>query len=328
MSKIKIERVILVDKNNRKIGIEEKIRAHKKGKLHRAFSVIIFNSEGELLIQKRAKEKYHSAGLWANACCSHPRPKEKLEEATHRRLKEEMGFDCELKKAFNFIYKVNLKNELIEHELDHVFFGEFGGNPKPNKKEVIAYKWISIKNLRADIKKNPDKYASWFKIILNKTKYFKDKVWEVEMIGIEEVKIKTKKKFQIIDITNKVKKHILKEKVDNGEVSITTKHTTTAIRINENEPRLFKDIKKYLDYLVPENKKYYHDEIEKRKHCPKNEPKNAPAHIKALLMGASETLPIEKGKLNLGKWQRVLFIEMDGPRNRTYTIELIANKKI
>lgn len=164
----KKERVILVNEKDKKIGTEEKMKAHQEGKLHRAFSVLIFNKKGEMLIQKRAKTKYHSGGLWTNTCCSHPRPKETLKKAVKRRLKEEMGIECkDLKKIFSFIYKVKVGN-LIEHEFDHVFLGKFEGNPKPNKKEVEDWKWISPKELKREMKKNPQKYTPWFKIILKK----------------------------------------------------------------------------------------------------------------------------------------------------------------
>lgn len=144
------------------------------------------------------------------------------------------------------------------------------------------------------------------------------------MIEVKEKTITTNKKFQIIDITEKIKKYVLGRKIHEGEITITTKHTTTAIRINENEPRLIKDMEKFIKELAEEEIAYLHDDIEKRKNCPKNEPKNAHAHLKALLMGSSETLPIKNGKLSLGKWQRILFIELDGPRKRKYSMELVA----
>lgn len=163
-----MEKVVLVNKKDEVIGVEEKIKAHQKGKLHRAFSVFLFNKKGELLIQKRAKSKYHSGGLWTNTCCSHPRPDEKIEEAAKRRLKEEMGINCKnLKEAFSFIYKAKVGN-LIEHEFDHVFFGRFGGKPEPDKKEVADWQWIKPPDLEADIKKNPQKYTPWFKIIIKR----------------------------------------------------------------------------------------------------------------------------------------------------------------
>jgi len=164
------EKVILVNKNNRKIGEEEKIKAHKSGKLHRAFSIFVFNSKGELLIQQRAKAKYHSGGLWSNTVCSHSRPGETYQQAVHRRLKEEMGFDCKLRKLFCFIYNTGFKDGLIENEYDCVFIGKFDGEPKPNPKEIMHYKWISVKDLKKDIKKNPKKYTIWLKIAFKKIK--------------------------------------------------------------------------------------------------------------------------------------------------------------
>lgn len=166
-----MSKVILVDMNNKKIGEEEKIKAHKEGKLHRAFSIFVFNSKGGLLIQQRAKTKYHSGGLWSNSVCSHPKPNETYSKAVHRRLKEEMGFDCKLKKLFCFIYRTDLNNGLTENEYDCVFIGKFNGQVKPNKKEVMRYKWILINDLKKEIKKNPDRYTPWIKIALNKIKY-------------------------------------------------------------------------------------------------------------------------------------------------------------
>jgi len=162
--------VILIDRKNRKIGIEEKLKAHREGKLHRAFSIFVFNSKGELLIQRRVKEKYHSGGLWANTACSHPKPNESYSCAVHRRLKEEMGFECKLKKLFCFFYKAKFENGLIENEHDCVFIGKFDGKIKPNKKEVMNYKWISMEELKKDAKKNPSKYAIWLRIALRKMK--------------------------------------------------------------------------------------------------------------------------------------------------------------
>jgi len=160
-------KVIIVDKKDNQIGIEEKLAAHLKGKLHRAFSVFIFNSKGEMLLQKRAKSKYHSGGLWTNTCCSHPRPNQNLKDEAKKRLKEEMGIECDLKEISSFIYKVNLGN-LTEHEFDHLFLGKFDGDPKPNKEEAEDWKWVSPKELRKDVKENPEKYTYWFKIILDR----------------------------------------------------------------------------------------------------------------------------------------------------------------
>ena len=162
------EEIIIVDENDQQINTAEKLKAHEQGKLHRAFSILIFNSKGELLIQKRAKSKYHSAGLWSNTCCSHPRAGETLETATHRRLQEEMGFDCELKEQFSFIYKVGFENGLTEHEFSHVFSGNFDGQPVPSPEEAENIKWVNLDELKEDIKAQPDKYAYWFKIIVKK----------------------------------------------------------------------------------------------------------------------------------------------------------------
>ena len=160
-----MQKVILIDRNNKRIGTEEKIKAHKEGKLHRAFSIFVFNSEGKLLLQRRAKTKYHSGGLWSNTCCSHPAPGETTYQAARRRLKEEMGFECKLKKLFCFTYRVEFDNGLIENEYDYVFIGKVNDNQKiiPNPSEVEEYKWVSIEELKKDIKKNPDNYTYWMR---------------------------------------------------------------------------------------------------------------------------------------------------------------------
>ena len=160
--------VILVDENDVPTGVMEKLEAHQKGELHRAFSIFIFNSKGEMLLQKRALHKYHSGGLWTNACCSHPQPNETNEQAAHRRLMEEMGFDCVLEKKFYFIYKAQLNNELTEHELDHVFVGTYDKQPIINLDEVADWKFIQPSLILQDIKKNPQNYSYWFKQVLEK----------------------------------------------------------------------------------------------------------------------------------------------------------------
>ena len=165
-----MEKVILVDENDKQIGTEEKLKAHTDAKLHRAFSVYIFNSKGELLIQKRAKTKYHSPGLWANTCCSHPKPGEKTEEAAHRRLKEEMGFDADLKEIMRFVYNVRFDNGLTENEYLHVFAGKSDAMPLINLNEAEEWKLVSIKDLKKDMKENPKKYAYWFRITIEKLK--------------------------------------------------------------------------------------------------------------------------------------------------------------
>lgn len=160
------EKVILVDENDQAIGVMEKMEAHEKALLHRAFSIFTFNNQGELLIHQRAHEKYHSGGLWTNTCCSHPREGETTLEAAKRRLQEEMGFVCELKEAFSFIYKAELDQGLTEHEYDHVFIGKFDGEPEINQSEVADWKYVNLENLKNDIVKNPDNYTVWFKIAI------------------------------------------------------------------------------------------------------------------------------------------------------------------
>jgi isopentenyl-diphosphate Delta-isomerase len=162
-----MEHVILVNEQDEEVGTMEKMEAHKKGLLHRAFSVLLFNSKGEVLLQKRSSKKYHSAGLWTNTCCSHPRPGEDVQEAAGRRLKEEMGIDAIPEFGYSFIYKTNLDNGLIEHELDHVYIGQFNGEPIINLNEVDEWKFENIERLRKDMAANPHQYTFWFKEILN-----------------------------------------------------------------------------------------------------------------------------------------------------------------
>ena len=167
-----MEKVILVNERDKQIGTEEKQKAHLEGKLHRAFSILIFNKKGEMLLQKRAKRKSFG-GLWSNACCSHPRPGEDILTAAKRRLKEEMGIETELFEVFSFHYTAKDKN-YIENEIDHVLYGIFDGDPKINKKEAEDFKWIKMKDLRRDIQKNPQKYTFWFKKILEYGEKFKE----------------------------------------------------------------------------------------------------------------------------------------------------------
>jgi isopentenyl-diphosphate delta-isomerase len=158
--------VILVNEKDEQIGSLGKLDAHKKGLLHRAFSVIIWNDENEILIQQRAFGKYHSEGLWTNTCCSHPKMGETILEAAHRRLKEEMGFDCELQQKFHFTYKIELENQLFEHELDHVLIGKYSRNPLPNPEEVKDFRWISLSELKKEIAEKPEIFTFWFKEII------------------------------------------------------------------------------------------------------------------------------------------------------------------
>ena len=159
-----IEKVILVDENDNQVGLMPKLEAHQKGLLHRAFSVFIFNSKYELLLQKRAASKYHSGGLWTNTCCSHPREGEDTLDAANRRLIEEMGIETSLRKVHDFIYKAELDNNLTEHEFDHVFYGIYNEDPIINEDEADDFKWIDMDSLNEDIKTNGDNYTIWFKI--------------------------------------------------------------------------------------------------------------------------------------------------------------------
>jgi len=159
-----MEKVILVDSEDKAIGTIEKIEAHEKALLHRAFSVFIFNEKEEMLLHQRASSKYHSGGLWTNACCSHPRENETTEEAAHRRLLEEMGFDCEIEEQFSFIYKAELDHGLTEHEFDHVFTGTYDGPINPNPEEVESYRYISMDSLQKEIEDYPALFTEWFKI--------------------------------------------------------------------------------------------------------------------------------------------------------------------
>lgn len=160
--------VILVDEQDNEIGVMEKLRAHELGKLHRAFSVFIFNDKKELLLQQRAINKYHSGGLWTNTCCSHPSPNETIKDAAIRRLYEEMGMTCDLKIINNFIYKTEFENGLIEHEFDYILTGISNLTPLINKTEVESYKWQQISEIQNDINLNPNQFTTWFKIAIQK----------------------------------------------------------------------------------------------------------------------------------------------------------------
>lgn len=164
-------KVVLVDDNDESIGEADKLIAHQKGLLHRAFSVFLFNSEGKMLLQQRAEGKYHGAGLWTNACCSHPQDGEDIKESATRRLLYEMGITCDISKVFAFTYHTEVENGLIEHEYDHVFLGISDKQPQPNPLEVKDYKWITTTELLNEIETSPKKYTYWFRmampIILN-----------------------------------------------------------------------------------------------------------------------------------------------------------------
>lgn len=161
--------VILVDEQDNPIGTAEKLEAHQNGgKLHRAFSVLVFNDKGETMLQRRAASKYHCPGLWTNTCCSHPRPDETTLAAASRRLQEEMGFVCPLEEKFTFLYKAEFSNGLTEHEFDHVFVGRYNDDPVLNPVEADDWKWLSIEDLVQEMQNHPDVFTPWFKIIVEK----------------------------------------------------------------------------------------------------------------------------------------------------------------
>jgi isopentenyl-diphosphate delta-isomerase len=157
---------ILVDEQDREIGREEKLKTHQLGLLHRAFSVLIFNDSNEMLLQKRALTKYHSPGLWTNACCSHPQPDETVPEAGERRLMEEMGFSTELKEAFSFVYKADVGSGLTEHEFDHVMVGRYNAHGNYNLAEVSDARFVSLQELEEEITATPEQFTPWFRIII------------------------------------------------------------------------------------------------------------------------------------------------------------------
>ncbi|MEQ8153681.1 MAG: isopentenyl-diphosphate Delta-isomerase [Clostridiaceae bacterium] len=157
------EYIITINDLDEETGFVEKMEAHHKGVLHRAFSILVFNCHNQLLLQKRSEKKYHSPGLWTNTCCSHPRHGENLQDAIYRRLKEEMGVTCELNEVFSFIYKAELGEDLFEHEYDHVFFGVYDGEVFPDKYEVDDYRWMHISEIEESITNHPEIYTYWFK---------------------------------------------------------------------------------------------------------------------------------------------------------------------
>ncbi|MGZ5190537.1 MAG: isopentenyl-diphosphate Delta-isomerase, partial [Flavisolibacter sp.] len=157
-------RVILVNEQDQPVGFMDKMEAHQKGVLHRAFSVFLFDKKGRMLLQQRAKEKYHGALLWTNACCSHPHENEKIEDAAQRRMKEELGMTTPLKKIFCFTYQAAVENELIEHEYDHVFAGEYEGNFFPDPKEIAEVEYRELDEIKSAMYNSPENFTSWFRI--------------------------------------------------------------------------------------------------------------------------------------------------------------------
>jgi len=166
-NEIQLENVILVDEHDNIIGTMPKMEAHLQGRLHRAFSVFVFNSDGQLLLQQRAEEKYHSGGKWTNTCCSHQRLGEQSIDAANRRLKEEMGMECKLNYGFNFTYHAKLANGISENEFDHVFFGMSDAVPQPDYTEVAAFRYVDMETLAQDISEHPEIYTEWLKICFN-----------------------------------------------------------------------------------------------------------------------------------------------------------------
>jgi isopentenyl-diphosphate delta-isomerase len=162
------QQVILVNERDEEKGVAGKLLAHKDGLLHRAFSVFVFNARGEMLLQQRALTKYHSGGLWTNACCSHPRPGEKIKTAATRRLKEEMGFETDLEKVFDFIYKADVENGLTEHEFDHVFTGEHNGAIEFAADEVMDCSFKNMRDIRESLQSQPFRYTAWFRLAFPK----------------------------------------------------------------------------------------------------------------------------------------------------------------
>jgi isopentenyl-diphosphate delta-isomerase len=157
------DEVILVDENDREIGTAPKLRAHHDGALHRAFSVFLFNSRGEVLLQRRAEDKYHSGGLWSNTCCSHPRPGEETDRAARRRLQEEMGMTVPLLPVFSFTYRSALAEALWEHEYDHVYIGRTDAEPRPDPSEVAGWRWASVEDVTAEMDRHPERFTVWFR---------------------------------------------------------------------------------------------------------------------------------------------------------------------
>lgn len=170
-----LTQVILVNEQDQPIGHCEKLEAHQRGLLHRAFSVFIFNSKGEMLLQQRAMDKYHSGGLWTNACCSHPAEGEETIDAAHRRLQEEMGFDTQVEKIFDFVYKASFENGLAEYEFDHVFAGFYEGEINFHREEVMDYCYKTMAEVEASLQLTPANFTAWFHIAFPKVKAWWEK---------------------------------------------------------------------------------------------------------------------------------------------------------
>nr|WP_319005146.1 isopentenyl-diphosphate Delta-isomerase [Acuticoccus sediminis] len=159
--------LIIVDRHDRAVGSGPKMHVHEQGLLHRAFSIFVFDRHGRLMLQRRARTKYHSGGLWTNTCCGHPRAGEDLDAAARRRLGEEMGFCCDLRNVGSFIYRADMQNGLIEHEYDHVYFGTFDGEPVSNPDEADEWRWIEQYRLLAWMQDAPEDFTAWFRTIFS-----------------------------------------------------------------------------------------------------------------------------------------------------------------
>ena len=157
------DHIVIVDENDLEIGVGEKLLVHLHGIQHRAFSVFVINAKGQLLLQRRAMDKYHSAGLWTNTCCSHALPNTDIETVVHERIQAEMGFDCPIQWLFKFSYKVGFENGLIENEIDHVYLGFYDGNPLPEPSEVCEWKWLSFAEIVNEIEQKPEDFTYWFR---------------------------------------------------------------------------------------------------------------------------------------------------------------------
>jgi len=179
---MELTEVILVDAGDNPTGSLEKMQAHQQGLLHRAFSIFIFNAKGEMLLQQRALNKYHSGGLWTNACCSHPLPGESTEAAARRRLKEELGFETPIQKIFDFLYKAEMGNGLTEHEFDHVFAGEYDGKIVLNREEAMDYCYKSMEDIRYNLGSHPQKYTAWFHIAFPRIESWWNKEYEAKPV--------------------------------------------------------------------------------------------------------------------------------------------------
>jgi isopentenyl-diphosphate Delta-isomerase len=177
------QEVVLVNERDEAIGTMKKMEAHEKGLLHRAFSVFIFDSKGRMLLQQRAAGKYHGAHLWTNACCSHPFPGEDVYKAAERRLREELGFEASLSEVFSFTYKAEVENNLVEHEFDHVFAGQYEGNIKPDPHEVSDFVYLDMSEIKTQIETEPLKFTSWFKIAFPKIEQWWKENFEVNAKG-------------------------------------------------------------------------------------------------------------------------------------------------